>query len=497
MSILKTWQKLPHSLLVKQFFLLSVNQRKILVTAIPITCLFASLATFAELKRTINIDAQQVQEAQQVQIETKQLLTALLNAKDNVLGYGLTRRNEFLIAYRASLSEIFDSLADLEPLVQDNSQQSQNLSHVRELVNQCISLMEQKLTLQQELKQLSGREEIVVPTALLYDWLEEGEATFNTTSYQINLFAQIEDQLLEKRKQHQASYRQMAWQVLCLAALIGTGGGILSIAMFRQIERERAAQQISLQQANQKLEAICDQLQRFTANASHELRAPLATVLSNAQVALMEPLEDPATLRQRFEKIADVTKSMSILVNDLLFLSRQEGSLGHDLLQSVDLVNLLQPLAHEWAAHAAAQSLHFSSQLPSAPMMVNADPALLKQAVINLLSNACHYTAPDGKIQLRLGQLQLNQNTQAVIEVEDNGVGIPESDLPYIFEQFYRVDKNRSPAKGRFGLGLAIAQHIVQAHQGTLSVNSTFGQGSTFQIALPISSHSSPEDKSP
>lgn len=480
---------------------LSVNQRKTLVTAIPLTCLFASLITFAWLKRTINIDTRQVQEAQQVQIETKQLLTALLSAKDNVLGYGLTRRSEFLIAYRAALAEIFDGLSDLEPLVRDNPQQLQNLSHIRELVNQSISLMEQKLTLQQELKQLSGREEIVVPTALLYDWLEEGEAILNTTYQQIDLFAQTEGQLLEERKQHQEFYRQMAWWILCLAGLIGTAGGLLSISMFRQIERERAAQRISLQQANQKLEAICDQLQRFTANASHELRAPLATVLSNAQVALMEPLEDETTLRKRFEKIADVTKSMSTLVNDLLFLSRQGGSLGHELLQPVDLVSLLQPLAHEWATHAASKSLHFSSHLPTVPIIILADPALLKQAVINLLSNACYYTPAGGKIQLRLSQQQSGRDLQALIEVEDSGVGIPPSDLPYIFEQFYRVDKTRSPSKGRFGLGLAITQHIVQAHQGTVSVNSIVGQGSTFQITLPTSSyfkfHSSPRFSSP
>lgn len=461
--------------------LLPVDQRRILVTAIPQTCLFASLLAFAWLKTTMIASDAEVQEAQRVQIETKQLLTAVLNAEDNMQSYGLTQRNEFLNEYQISLAEISDSLADLEPLVQDSSQQRQNLEQIRRLVDQSIGIMQQKITLQQDLKQINGREELVVPTALLYDWLEEGETTFNTTHERIDLFAQVEDQLLEARKHRQEFYRRITWSVFCLAAVIGTAGGLLSMHLFRQIERERAAQQINLQQTNQKLETACNQLQRFTANASHELRAPLAAILSNAQVALMDPLEDESVLRKHLEKIADLTKSMSTLVSDLLFLARQGGTLEPEFLQPIDLVNLLQPLADEWTAQTAAKSLQFSSQFPSIPITVNADASLLKQAVTNLLSNACYYTPASGSIQLRLSQAD-----QVLIEVEDNGVGIPELDLPYIFEPFYRVDKSRSRAKGRFGLGLAITQQIVHAHQGTLSVTSSIGQGSTFRIMLPL-----------
>ncbi|MER3494196.1 MAG: two-component sensor histidine kinase [Mastigocladus sp. ERB_26_2] len=234
--------------------------------------------------------------------------------------------------------------------------------------------------------------------------------------------------------------------------------------------------------AMQPIRDSYDQLQRFTADASHELRSPLSAIISNAQYGLLSKSHDIEAQRQRFGKIFDVAKSMNTLVNNLLLLARHAGRLSSESLQKVDLKSELVQIADEYTTQEAAKHLNLTYTLPTGSVIVLGDVGLLRQAVVNLLDNACKYSPAGGQVQLRL----FTQSHWAVIEVIDNGIGIPEADLPHIFERFYRVDKKRSRKTGGYGLGLSIVQQIVSAHGGHISVKSVVEKGSTFQIILPL-----------
>jgi signal transduction histidine kinase len=224
------------------------------------------------------------------------------------------------------------------------------------------------------------------------------------------------------------------------------------------------------------------QLQRFTSDASHELRTPLATILSNAQVGLLSPVEAGKPKHIRLEKIAETAKSMNRLVTDLLFLARQAGRLDTNLVQSICLNDLLKETIATSPIQAATEHLTLHLELPEERVILTGNADLLKQAITNLLTNAYKYTLPGGTVWLRL----ISQYHRILIQVEDTGVGIPEPDLPHIFERFYRVEAERTRQQGGSGLGLAIAQQIVEAHNGRLAVSSQVGKGSLFQMEFPL-----------
>lgn len=233
--------------------------------------------------------------------------------------------------------------------------------------------------------------------------------------------------------------------------------------------------------AMQPIRQSYNQLQQFTADASHELRAPLAGILSHAQVGLMEPV-DSQEQHHRLTVISEVAESMSLLVSQLLFLARHQGNLSPEMLKSVDLAQIIQPLVAEYTPSVQQKQQTLVLDLPDQPLQVQAEPELLRQAIANLLSNAHRYTPNHGTIELHLWQT----HRWAILQVKDSGIGIDANDLPHIFDRFYRADQVRSRHTGGFGLGLAIARQIVEAHGGEITVQSTPAEGSTFEIKLPL-----------
>lgn len=225
-------------------------------------------------------------------------------------------------------------------------------------------------------------------------------------------------------------------------------------------------------------------LKQFTADASHELRNPIAVIQTNVQVALADP--DPDLQHQQLEVVERLTRRLGRLVDDLLFLARQDSAIAPRRSDRLDLQELLSEVVQEQQSIASEKNIAFSLNI-SGELEVLGDRDQLTRLFTNLVSNAVQYTPSGGKVEVtairhkHLGQLE--------IQVQDTGIGIPAEAIPHLFDRFYRVDSARSRKQAGTtsgsGLGLAIAKTIIEAHQGEIQVNSTPNQGTRFTVMLP------------
>jgi two-component system phosphate regulon sensor histidine kinase PhoR len=217
----------------------------------------------------------------------------------------------------------------------------------------------------------------------------------------------------------------------------------------------------------------------FVANASHELKTPVAAVRALAETLLTALPDDPEAGRRFAQRIARETKRLDVLARDLLDLSRVErGTLD---VEPVDLVGLVKEVVGGYADRAEERRIRLDTELQPG-VATRGDRAQLGLLLSNLIDNALRYTAPKGAVCVRLDAAE----GRAVIQIDDNGQGIPAGELPRIFERFYRVDKARTRQTGGTGLGLAIVRHVAEAHGGGVRVDSELGRGSTFTVTLPL-----------
>ncbi|NLF65685.1 MAG: HAMP domain-containing protein [Chloroflexi bacterium] len=243
---------------------------------------------------------------------------------------------------------------------------------------------------------------------------------------------------------------------------------------------------LALNQTLARLEELFTAQQRFLADVSHELRTPLTTIRGNVDLMRRMGGADDVSL----DDIEAELERMTRLVNDLLLLARADVGSLPVTTETVEMDTLLLDVYRQVKALRPKVEVTLEEV---DQVQVTGDSDRLKQLILNLVDNAVKYTPAGGQVFLSLHK----DEGYAELTVRDTGIGIPEEDLPFIFDRFYRVDKARARAHGGSGLGLSIARWIVDVHKGTLTVDSKVGEGTTFTVRLPLRSPSSEPPEAP
>lgn len=223
-------------------------------------------------------------------------------------------------------------------------------------------------------------------------------------------------------------------------------------------------------------------LRRFTADASHELKTPLMVLRAGVERSLTHP-EAPDEIVDALDETLRQINDMTEMVSNLLTLARADEGRAALVVAATDLVPLVSEAAETAEILGEAQQVRVGAELPSTPVIAAVEAAWIRQLLLNLATNAVKYTPAGGEVEIGLAQV----DTQAVIRVRDTGIGIATGDLPHLFERFWRADQARTRTGDRpgTGLGLAIAKWVVDAHGGTIEVQSRPGRGTTFTVRIP------------
>lgn len=301
-------------------------------------------------------------------------------------------------------------------------------------------------------------------------------------------------------------FRLILWlSVPALLVAAGLGGYWISRRALRPVDQiTAAAESISISNLSERLEVppSADELQRLsetlnrmlgrldasvqrmsqlTADASHELRAPVSLIRTTAELAVRGARTNAEYRADMLQILAEAERTTH-LIDNLLVLARAdsgEGGLQHEL---TDLASSVREAVDQGRTLARDKGVELTTSLDHALAVVRGDGEALRRLFFILIDNAVKYTPANGRVAIELNVV----NRHAVVQVADSGIGIAESDQTHIFDRFWRADKVRSRGTGGFGLGLSIARWIVEQHHGSIKVQSQQGKGSTFSIALPL-----------
>jgi heavy metal sensor kinase len=237
-----------------------------------------------------------------------------------------------------------------------------------------------------------------------------------------------------------------------------------------------------------RIEASVKRITQFTADASHDLRTPLALIRTNAELALRRPRSE-SEYQETLCRILATSEETTELIEKLLMLARADANVAQLRLEAISLYPVLQRVAQKAKVLSLGKGITFSESVVPYSHSVLGDQASLERLFLSILENAVKYTPPGGHVRL---DFRLEKE-QALVEISDTGIGISEKDLPHVFERFYRADQVRSREARGSGLGLSIAKWIAERHGGTITLQSQAAQGTLVRICLPLSRETSPK----
>jgi len=259
---------------------------------------------------------------------------------------------------------------------------------------------------------------------------------------------------------------------------IRLGGGHFGDKLTIQENNELDQLAAELNRMSERLASLDQERRVFLANVSHELRTPISNVQVTVDALKAGASEEPELRDRFFQTIESEIKRLSRLIHDLLDLGRLEAGVTQLEKQTISLHGLINRAVN--ALEPRMRTLRISTQVNVGNLMIQGDPERLLQAILNLLDNAIKHSPANSQVSISA----YSQGKQAIIQIQDQGKGIKEGDIPRIFEQFYTTDPARKGSGN--GLGLAISKRIIEAHQGSIIASSTPNQGATFTIYLPI-----------
>lgn len=220
----------------------------------------------------------------------------------------------------------------------------------------------------------------------------------------------------------------------------------------------------------------------FIANVSHELRTPMVMLQGYSEAILDDIVQTKEEVNEFVQIIYDESLRLGRLVNELLDLARMESGRVELHMSDVEVVPFIEKISRKFQGIAKEKEVQLCVEFRSEVTEHVFDQDRIEQVLTNLIDNAIRHTGVDGNVMLIIEE----RNEGIVFEVQDSGSGIPEEDIPFLFERFYKADKARTRGKaGGTGLGLAIAKNIVQGHDGKITVSSVVGEGTTFSVYLP------------